>query len=274
MKVMLSAIQMTSGNDRQANLKQLEGLLQQASNAGSQLVVLPENFAIFGAESQHRSAEVMPEILDWLQEACRRHGLWMVAGSMPCLQRPSGEPVPDGRVRSACFVLDDHGQLRARYDKIHLFDVDVADSQGSYRESAVFEPGDQVVTVDTPWGKLGLAICYDVRFPSLFQQLQQAGADFLALPAAFTAVTGAAHWDILLRARAIETQTFVIGAAQAGWHNASRETWGHSMVVNPWGVVLGCREELTPGLLNVGCDLSELLEIRQRMPLLAHRRLC
>ena len=269
-----AAVQMRSSNRLEENLAQLRALLIQAAGQGVQLLVLPENFAVFGAESQGATAERMDEITGWLSAACREFGVWIVAGSMPCLQRPDGTPVPENRVRASCLVFDDLGECRARYDKIHLFDVDVADRQASYRESAVFEPGDQAVVIDTPWGKLGLAICYDIRFPALFMRLQQAGADFVAVPAAFTAVTGAAHWETLLRARAIETQCFVIGAAQAGWHNAKRETWGHSLIADPWGRILAERLEATPGLAIAELNGAEQREIRARMPLLQHRRLC
>ncbi|HEX5361214.1 MAG TPA: carbon-nitrogen hydrolase family protein [Fluviicoccus sp.] len=269
----VAAIQMTSTDSLDGNFRQLEVLLAEAARDQVRLAVLPENFAVFGAPRQQVTAEQLPDILSRLSESCRRHGLWIVAGSIPCLTRPDGNPVSDGRVRSACFVLDEAGHVRGRYDKIHLFDVDVADQQASYRESAVFEPGTEVVTVETPWGRLGLAICYDLRFPELFLALRQAGADVLVLPAAFTAHTGAAHWEVLLRARAIETQCYLIAAGQAGRHSPLRETWGHSMIVDPWGRVAASRQEPTPGMVSAACDLDEMLKMRNSMPLLSHRRL-
>lgn len=270
----VAAIQMTSTNELDANMQQVDELLARASAAGAKLVVLPENFAVFGAESQHATAARFPEIVSALQAYCRRHGLWLVAGSIPAACRPDGSPVPDGRLRSACLVLDAQGEIRARYDKIHLFDVDVPDAQGSYRESAVFEPGERPVVVSTPWGVVGLAICYDLRFPELFMALRREGAQFLVLPAAFTAVTGEAHWQALLRARAIENQCFVIAAAQSGQHNALRQTWGHSLVIDPWGRVLAEQTQTGPGVAVAECDAGTLTDIRQRMPLMAHRRLC
>lgn len=272
-RVRISAIQMNSGNDLQGNLEALSSLLCEAAGDGASLVVLPENFAVFGADSQRDTAACLEEILAWLADSCRRLGIWLVAGSIPALHRPDGSPVPDGRVRSACYVLDEQGEVRGRYDKIHLFDVEVADRQSSYRESAVFEPGDRPVTIDTPWGRLGLGICYDIRFPELFGRLRQEGAEILVVPAAFTAVTGAAHWEVLLRARAIETQCFVVGAAQAGRHGPVRETLGHSLIADPWGRVLAQRAEPSAGVVTADCDREELAEIRSRMPLLSHRRL-
>ncbi|WP_242610227.1 carbon-nitrogen hydrolase family protein [Fluviicoccus keumensis] len=271
--VMVAAIQMNSQDSLTDNLAQLDKLLAEAALRGVKLAVLPENFAVFGAPGQAHTASQLPAILTWLADACRRYRLWIVAGSLPSSHRPDGEVIPDGRVRSACFILDEEGVVQGRYDKIHLFDAEVGDRQATYRESAVFEPGSSVVTVPTPWGRVGLTICYDLRFPELFMALRKAGTDLLVLPAAFTAITGEAHWETLLRARAIETQCFVIAAGQTGKHGALRETWGHSMVINPWGKVLDERPEPTPGVVAVACDLGEMRKLRHSMPLMSHRRL-
>lgn len=175
-----------------------------------------------------------------------------------------------GRFINRAFLIGPDGTILSRYDKMHLFDVDLADGT-SWRESAAYAPGDHAVLADTPWGKLGLTICYDVRFPDLYQSLSDAGAALLAIPAAFTVPTGAAHWHILLRARAIESQAFVIAAAQTGTHQDGRKTYGHSLVVDPWGAVLLDMDD-TPGLAVVDLDLARIVEVRTRIPALSHRR--
>jgi nitrilase len=200
--------------------------------------------------------------------------LWLVGGSVPCLYRPDNTVVDDNRVRASCFVYDNRGELAARYDKIHLFDVEVADSQAVYRESATFEPGTDIVVVDAGFARIGLSICYDIRFPELYQALRAQGADIMVVPAAFTAVTGAAHWQVLLRARAIENQCLVIGAGQSGQHSSSRRTWGHSQIVDAWGQVQAICEQDGEGLAIAEYDLSGQQRIRQQMPILSHRRLC
>ena len=270
----LAAIQMTSRDDLDTNLRQAEDLLRRAAGSGATVAVLPENFAVFAPNVQRETAGKLERILDVVSQWSRQMGLWIVAGSIPVLDRPDGEPVPGGRVRAACFVFDDSGNLQARYDKIHLFDVDVPDAQSRYRESDTFEPGDAIIVIDTPAGRLGLSICYDLRFPELYLALRRRGAEVIAVPAAFTAVTGEAHWQTLLRARAIETQCYLVGAGQTGWHNARRQTWGHSQIVDPWGRVLAECPDSRPELCTVEIDPVQLAEIRMQMPLLTHRRLC
>lgn len=273
MKPVFAAIQLCSRDDLQANLARVAHWLEQAALAGAQLVVLPENFAVFAPDVQRQTAARLPWISEWLAAQARRWRLWLVAGSIPCATRPDGTPVSDGRVRATCLVFDDQGELRARYDKVHLFDVQVADVQASYQESATFEPGDQAIVVPTPWGGLGLSICYDIRFPLLFQELRERGADFVVVPAAFTALTGAAHWQVLLRARAIETQCCLIGSGQGGQHNSKRHTWGHSQIVDAWGNVLAELPHQEEGVVVAACDLDEQAAIRERMPIFTHRRL-
>ena len=274
-QITVAAIGMTSGTSVAANLQETAGLLAAAAAQGVQLAVLPENFAAFGLTGYGEVAEQFDQIRDWLAAQACQHGLWLVAGSLPCNQTSTGQPVAVGRVRAACLVFDPQGQLCARYDKIHLFDVAVTGDRQSYCESAQFEPGDQLVTVRTPFGTLGVLICYDLRFPEQALALRQSGADILCVPAAFTVPTGEAHWQLLLRARAIDTQCLVIGAAQGGTHPAgagSRHTWGRSMIVDGWGNVLATQSPLTgPALAVAQMKCDQLQQIRARMPLVAHR---
>ncbi len=209
--------------------------------------------------------EQLNELADKLAAMAKQYQVHMVAGTMPF-------QAPNNKVVSRCYVFDDQGMTLDYYDKIHLFDVDVADGTRQYRESDTFAPGDRITVVDTPFGKIGLAICYDLRFADLFRALRIQGAELITLPSAFTKVTGEAHWQVLLQARAIESQCFVLGANQWGSHNqGSRETYGHSMVVDPWGKVSACKPEGT-GWLQVRPDLQQLQKIRQNMPVLGHNR--
>jgi nitrilase len=268
----LAAIQLCSGPDLEANWREAEKQLRAAAVAGAALAVLPENFAIFDAAQYAQTAARLPELLTRLGALARELKLWIVAGTLPAATRPDGSPIMDGRVRAACYVINADGNVAARYDKIHLFDVDVAAAQGSYRESATFEPGDTVVCVDTPVGRLGLTVCYDLRFPALFEALADAGAELVTVPAAFTHVTGEAHWQTLLRARAIEQQVYVIGAAQGGVHSATRRTWGHSQIIDPWGRALAARSAEGPGLVIAERDAAGQNDLQNRMPVRQHRR--
>jgi len=267
----VAAIQMASGPQPQANLLEAKRLLQEAADKGARLAVLPENFAFMGM----REPDILEiaEIPDgkgplqaFLAEQARRLGIWIVGGTVP-LATEAG-----GRVRSACLVYDDQGQQVARYDKIHLFDVCLPDSTEAYTESSVFERGDAVVALDTPVGRMGLAVCYDLRFPELFRALLDQGVEWVALPAAFTAQTGQAHWEVLLRARAIENQFYMLSAAQGGFHVNGRETWGHSALVDPWGRVV---QQLgrNPGVLLAELDHAQVERIRSVFPAVSHRRL-
>jgi nitrilase len=266
----IAAIQINSGDDVNANLNQVEALLAQAQQQGVQLALIPEMFATLDGKQYRTIADdeaLYQRIANW----GNNYNLWLIAGAYP-------QPSPDGdpRVSSACLVFDNHGDLKARYNKIHLFDVDVGDAHGSYRESDHFAPGNQVVVVDTPVGKVGLAICYDLRFPQLFMQMRAKGAEIFTLPAAFTHKTGEAHWQSLLRARAIEQQCYVIAANQCGWHDPldqpqQRQTWGHSQIIDPWGSVLTELEE-QPGLAIATIDKHQIQQLRQTMPVFEHRR--
>ncbi|WP_027855768.1 carbon-nitrogen hydrolase family protein [Marinobacterium litorale] len=270
-----AVIQMVSTADLNRNLEQAERLLADAAAAGAELVLLPENFALFdsGAVAALAQDDADHGVLQrWLGDCARRLNLWVLAGSLPAVTRPDGSRISDGRVRSRLVVFDNRGRWVHSYDKRHLFDVDVGDAQSRYRESERFEPGDDVATVDTPWGKVGLSICYDLRFAGHYQRLRALGAEILVVPSAFTRVTGEAHWEVLLRARAIETQSYVLGANQGGRHGPTRETWGHSMIVDPWGEVLACVEESGPGIAVTQLDLAALQRCRREMPVWAHTR--
>jgi nitrilase len=264
---------MCSGPDLEANLAQARAQLEAAAAVGVTLAVLPENWAVFDAAQYAAVGRRLPELLARVGEMARALDLWIVAGTLPAALRPDGAPVPDGRVRTACHVIDSDGEVVARYDKIHLFDVQVDDAQGSYRESATFEPGDAPACVDTPAGRVGLSVCYDLRFPELFRMLARQGADILVVPAAFTAVTGEAHWEPLLRARAIENQCYVVGSAQGGRHGPSRVTWGHSQIIDPWGRVLAACGAEGPALALASRDPEEQARLRRNMPVASHRRL-
>lgn len=267
----LAVIQMVSQDDVLANLGAARRLLQQAAESGARLAVLPENFAAMGrrdlAALGRAEAEGHGPILPWLRQSARDLGLWIVAGTLPL--PPDGQP--EAKAHACSLVIDTQGERVARYDKLHLFDVDVADARGRYRESDDYAFGGRVVVVDTPVGRLGLSVCYDLRFPELYSRLREAGAELISAPAAFTAVTGAAHWQVLTRARAIETQCYVLAAGQGGSHPGGRDTFGHSAIIDPWGRVLA-EQPLGEGVLLAQRDATEQELIRQRMPVALHRR--
>lgn len=265
-----AAIQMASGPNVQANLLEAGRLISSAVEAKAKMVVLPENFAIMGMTEQDkiavRETDGQGPIQDFLAQQAARHQIWIVGGTIPLISKI------DNKVRAACLLYDDHGQRVARYDKIHLFDVRIEESGEKYTESETIEPGDQPVVVDTPFGRLGLAVCYDLRFPELFRALVDQGMEILALPAAFTAITGRAHWEILVRARAIENLCYVIAAAQGGYHVNGRETHGDSMIVDPWGVILD-RLPRGSGVVSAEFGKRRLTNFRRNLPCLYHRRL-
>jgi predicted amidohydrolase len=227
----IAAVQMASGPNVGANLLEVERLVGDAVEAGARLVVLPENFGFMGkTEADLRSireSEGSGRLQSFVSQLARRHGIWVVGGTIPL------EAKDRAKVRSACLVYDARGERVARYDKIHLFDVYLVDTEEHYAESETVEPGDEVVVLDSPLGRLGLAVCYDLRFPELFRRMLELGVEVICLPAAFTAITGKAHWETLVRARAIENLAYLIAADQGGFHLSGRETHGHSMIVNP-----------------------------------------
>lgn len=267
----LAVIQMNSNTDIEANLARARQLLEQAAEAGAQLAVLPENFAAMGRSDVRElgRAEALGDgpILPWLKQVSRDLRLWIVAGTLPL---PPDEQ-PDAQVRACSLLIDDQGQRVARYDKLHLFDADLDDEQGSYRESDKYAAGDRLVVVDTPVGRLGMTVCYDLRFAELYTALRLAGAELISAPSAFVAATGQAHWEMLIRARAIETQCYMLAAAQGGEHPGGRQTHGHASIVDFWGRVVA-EQASGEAALVVARDAAEQAEVRRSMPLPNHRR--
>ncbi|MET1079213.1 MAG: carbon-nitrogen hydrolase family protein [Pseudomonas sp.] len=267
----LAVIQLVSQEDVADNLARARRLLEQAAEGGARLVVLPENFAAMGrrdlADLGRAEAAGSGPLLPWLKRAARDLKLWIVAGTLPL----PPDDRPNDKARACSLLIDEQGERVARYDKLHLFDVDVSDLRGRYRESDDYAHGGQLVLADTPLGRLGMTVCYDLRFPELYGALREAGAELISVPAAFTAVTGAAHWQVLVRARAIETQCYLLAAGQGGVHPGPRETFGHSALVDPWGRVLA-EQAQGEGVLLALRDASEQASIRQRMPVDRHRR--
>lgn len=265
-----ACIQMASGPNIGANLLEAERLIEEAVSQQAQLVVLPENFALMGVTEhdkvEHREKQGSGAIQTFLSEQSARHGIWLVGGTLPMVADD------ERKVRATCLVFNDKGEQAARYDKIHLFDVQLVDSNEQYTESETIEPGHQVVVIDTPFGRMGVAVCYDLRFPELFRQQLDAGMEILVLPSAFTAITGRAHWEVLVRARAIENLCYVIAPDQGGYHLNGRETYGNSMIVDPWGTVLN-RLSRGPGVVCATIDLGLLNSVRRNFPSIQHRRL-
>jgi len=265
----IAAIQLASGPNVSANLSETERLIDSAVASGAKLIVLPENFAMMGMSDQDhlRIAETSGQgpIQAFLSQQAKRHGIWLVGGTVPI---KGDNPM---KVRAACLLFDDSGQCAARYDKNHLFDVSLKEGTEVYAESMTFELGNEVVVADTPFGKLGIAVCYDLRFPELFRCMLDKGVEIIVLPAAFTAITGQAHWEMLVRARAIENLCYVIAAAQGGYHVSGRQTHGDSMIVDPWGVILD-RLPHGAGFVRADLDRERLINIRRNFPAIEHRR--
>ena len=264
----IALLQAQSGIDPARNAAALGDAVRQARECGAEMLFTPEMSGLLDRDRErsaaHLRSEEEDEVLAAVRAAARDAGLWVHLGSLAL----KGS---DGRLVNRGFVIDGAGSVRGRYDKIHLFDVDLPTGE-SWRESAIYAPGERLVVVEgSPVGRLGLAICYDIRFPALFAALAEAGAETIAVPAAFTVPTGQAHWQVLLRARAIEAGLFVIAAAQAGRHEDGRETYGHSLVAGPWGEVL-VEMDGRPGLAFAEVDLGRIAEVRGRVPALHHRR--
>lgn len=265
---LLAALQMTSGHEVGANLTEAGRLVAEAARRGAKLAVLPENFAIMARYDADRRAVAETDgsgpVQHFLAAAARQNRLWLVGGTIPLR-------APGDKVFAACLVYDERGERVARYDKIHLFDVQLGNGE-RYYESNGIEAGQTPVTVDTPLGRVGLSVCYDIRFPELYRRLLEAGAEIIVVPSAFTAYTGRAHWETLVRARAIENLAYVVAAAQTGRHPSGRETHGDSMIVNAWGEVLA-RLPMGPGVVAADFDSQQLRAMRQRFPSIEHRRL-
>jgi len=262
----MAAVQLASGPNVKGNLSEASRLIEMAAAGGSKLVALPEYFAIMGLRDGDKvKAREKPgdgPIQEFLAAEARKHGIWLVGGSVP-LESSS----PD-KVRNSCLVYDDKGGLAARYDKIHLFGFEMGKER--YEEERTIEPGRDVVTVDAPFGRLGLSICYDLRFPELYRAMKP--VDVILVPSAFTETTCKAHWETLIRARAIENLAYVLAPAQGGYHLSGRETHGDSMIVDPWGVVLD-RLPRGSGVVTASVNLQHLRNLRQSLPALTHRTL-
>ena len=267
MALKVAALQITSGPSTADNLAMLTPLIAEAAAAGAQFIALPENCVrmVQGRSAQLAEAytpENHPAIRAFAALA-KQHKVWILAGSIAVLVEPE-------RFANRCYLFAPTGAVAATYDKIHLFDVQLANGE-TYRESALFTAGDKAVVVETDFGKLGLTICYDIRFPHLYRALAKAGAAIITVPAAFTVPTGQAHWESLLRARAIETGAFIIAPAQCGTHDAKRKTYGHAMIISPWGEVLAMAGA-EPTILYASLDLAKVQEARQMIPSLQHDR--
>jgi len=261
-----AALQMVSTPEVMSNLESADRLIAAAAAAGARLAALPENFYLIGRHEGDKVKVREPEgegpIQSFLAAAARRHRVWIVGGTAPI---SCADP---GRIRSACLVFDDSGRRVARYDKMHLFRFEAGDER--YDESRTLEGGESAVAVQSPFGRLALSVCYDVRFPELYRELGDFDAMFV--PSAFTVPTGAAHWETLLRARAIENQAYVVAPAQGGLHASGRRTYGHTMIVDPWGQVLAVRPE-GEGVLLAEIDTDRVQEVRASLPAIANRRL-
>ncbi|MDO6462407.1 carbon-nitrogen hydrolase family protein [Granulosicoccaceae sp. 1_MG-2023] len=266
---MAAAIQMASGTLVHANLLEAARLIEQAAGEGARLIVLPENFGLMAMTDPDKYPDVEAPGDGPMQAAlaacAQRHGVWIVGGTIPLKSADPARPV------QACLLFDDQGRQQARYDKIHLFDVALNGGAETYRESDTTMPGSTVVVADTPFGRLGLSVCYDLRFPELYRAMLDQGAEIFVAPSAFSCTTGEAHWETLLRARAIENSAYMIAAAQGGFHVNGRETWGHSMIVNPWGTIVGQSQPKGAGFALAQIDRQELQRCRRELPSVQHR---
>jgi len=263
-----ACIQVNASNDMDANIRTVSELLYKARFEGAQMAFLPENVVMMEWGKANITAKAQREAdhpgLAALRQVARDTHLWLHGGTL-AIKLPGEE-----RIANRTYVINPQGEIAATYDKIHMFDVDLGNGE-AYRESSTFKPGERAVAVATPWGKLGLSVCYDLRFPHLYRTLAKSGADFLAIPAAFTRTTGRAHWHVLLRARAIETGCFVFAPAQCGEHVNNRQTYGHSLIVAPWGEVLADAGE-QPGYVVAEIDPAKVAEARGKVPSLQHDR--
>ncbi|VXD02692.1 MULTISPECIES: deaminated glutathione amidase [unclassified Serratia (in: enterobacteria)] len=264
----VALLQLCSGDQVRDNLAQIEQQIKQL-NTGVKLVMTPENALLFAnaaAYREHAEQQGDGPLQQAVREMARRYGVWLLIGSMPLVSREDPQ-----RITTSSLLFDDQGEIRARYDKMHMFDVDINDMHAHYRESDTYQHGQQLTVVDTPVGRLGMTICYDLRFPGLYQALRAQGAELISVPAAFTRLTGEAHWEILLRARAIENQCVILAPAQVGRHGATRRTWGHSIAVDGWGTVLAENADRVSAL-KVRVDIGALKTIRTQMPVMQHNR--
>ena len=269
-----ACIQFTAGPEVEPNLLAVSDLIRRARDAGADLIMTPEasNFIESGRRRHEKArAEAEDPFLAGMRELARETRTWLLIGSL--VIDPAGElgaAAGENRLANRSFLVDSSGAVVARYDKIHMFDIDLPGGE-SYRESNAYRPGRSTVVAETPWGRLGMSVCYDVRFPHLYRALAHAGADFLTVPSVFTVPTGSAHWHVLLRARAIENGCFVFAPAQWGEHAAGRRSYGHSLIVDPWGAVLADAGEAV-GVITASIDLARIAEVRRMVPSLQHDR--
>lgn len=265
-----AAIQLATGTNIGANLLEAEKLAAAAAKDGANLIVFPENFAFMGNSCKEMTPLCETDgdgpLQDFLSQTAKKLGVWLVGGTIPM------EANDASKMRAACLLYNAQGERVARYDKAHLFDVNLVETNEEYIESDSIEPGDKVVVVDTPFGRLGLAVCYDLRFPELFRAMLDKGAEIITLPSAFTAITGKAHWEVLVRARAIENLAYVIASAQGGFHINSRETYGHSMIVDPWGSILA-EQQRGNGYIMATLNPEFQHSTRRNFPCIDHRKL-
>lgn len=267
---LVAAIQMCSSDDVDVNLKMAAHWIETASQQGARLIVLPEMFALISKKSTDKitikESLGHGKIQNFLSEQARKNGIYLVGGTIPISTNQ------ENKVSAACLVYNDHGILIAHYNKIHLFDVTLPNHE-IHNESAQIQAGNKLTIVDTPFGKLGLAICYDVRFPELFRSLFHRGAEIIILPSAFTMITGEAHWEVLTRARAIENFCYVVGACQGGDHASGRQTYGHSLIIEPWGTIVSQLANREPGIIYAELNLNKIRDARQAIPIKEHRKI-
>ena len=263
----VALLQLCSGNNTKHNLAQIEQQIKQLPET-VQLVLTPENALLFAyAATYRKQAEGQGKgpLQDAISSMAKRYNVWILVGSMPMVSREDPE-----RITSSSLLFDSEGNIKARYDKIHMFDVNIEDEQGNYNESVIYQRGEHITVVDTPVGRLGMTICYDLRFPGLFQALREQGAEIISVPAAFTRYTGQAHWEPLLRARAIENQCYILAPAQVGVHG-TRRTWGHSLAVDGWGKVMKKNvDAVASTVLNIKTD--SLSVMREQIRVVKHNR--
>jgi predicted amidohydrolase len=265
----IAAIQMCSSDKVNENLATAKKLIIEAVKGDAKLIVLPEMFAIMGKHDQDKLAIKEDlghgEIQGFLAEQAKAHQVWIVGGTIPiaCADK--------NKVRAACLMYNPQGMMIARYDKIHLFDISLSEKD-TYKESQTTEPGNKLVVIDTPFGKIGLAVCYDIRFPEMFRALCNKGAEIILIPTAFTAKTGEAHWELLTRSRAVDGFCYVVGACQGGTHANGRQTYGNSMIVEPWGSIIAKLAGTESGVIYSNIDLEHLRTIRKSIPIFEHQK--
>lgn len=257
----IAAIQLCSGTNLNQNLESAGKLIQTAAENGAQLVVLPEMFASLGNALENKEVFGHGKIQDFLSQTAQKNNIWIIGGTIPLEIKNSS------KIRAACLVFNNQGKFVIRYDKINLFDIEIS-AHEKYAESDSTEPGDEIICFDSPFGKIGLAICYDIRFPDLFKKLITQGAEIIALPAAFTVPTGTAHWKILAQGTAVYNLAYFIGACQGGKNSPSRETYGHSVIIHPWGNILAEKADNQPGIIYADIDLTEVHKARKIIPIL------